>query len=94
MDTGTVSIIVSVIAVGAALGIGLGRMIHNLRRDVDARINGLDARLRTVEASLARVLGLLEGLGFTGRAIATGRESGQRRLSTGGRRRHGAGGGT
>ena len=75
MDTGTVSIIVSVIAVGAALGIGLGRMIHNLRRDVDARINGLDARingldarLRTVEASLARVLGLLEGLGFTGRA--------------------------
>ena len=36
MDTGTVSIIVSVIAVGAALGIGLGRMIHNLRR-VDAR---------------------------------------------------------
>ena len=75
MDTGTVSIIVSVIAVGAVLGIGLGRMIHNLRRDIgalisglDARINGIDARLRTIEATLARVLGLLEGLGFTGRA--------------------------
>ena len=75
MDTGTVSIIASVIAVGAALGIGLGRMIHNLRRDIDARINaidarinGIDARLRTVEATLARVLGLLEGPGFTGRA--------------------------
>ena len=68
MDTGTVPIIVSVIAVGVALGIGLGRMIHNLRRDVDARINGIDARLRTIEATLARVLGLLEGLGFTGRA--------------------------
>ena len=75
MDTGTISIIASVIAVGAALGIGLGRMIHNLRRDFDARINGLDARIngldsrmRTVEASLARLSGLLEGLGFTGRA--------------------------
>ena len=75
MDTGTVSIIVSVIAVGAALGIGLGRMIHNLRCDFDARINGLDARMngfdgrmRTVEASLARIFGLLEGLGLTGRA--------------------------
>ena len=68
MDTGTISIIVSVIAVGAALGIGLGRMIHNLRRDFDARINGLDSRMRTVEASLARLSGLLEGLGLTGRA--------------------------
>ena len=68
MDTGTVSSIVSVAAVGVALGIGLGRMNHNLRRVVDARINGLDARLRIVEASLARVLGSLEGLGFTGRA--------------------------
>ena len=68
MDTGTVSIIVSVIAVGAALGIGLGRMIHNLRRDVDARINGLDVRMHTVETSLARISGLLEGLGFRGRA--------------------------
>ena len=83
MDTGTVSIIVSVIAVGAALGIGLGRMIHNLRRDVgarfnclDARFSALDARLRTVEASLARALGLLEGLGFTGRASPPAENSG------------------
>ena len=72
---GTVSIIVSVLAVGVGLATLIITMIRGLRRDLDARIDGLDARMdgldarvRTLESAVARLTGLLEGLGLTGRA--------------------------
>ena len=79
---GTISIIVSVLAVGVGLATLIVTMIRGLRRDLDARIDGLglrmdgldarmdglDTRVRTLESALARLTGLLEGLGLTGRA--------------------------
>lgn len=74
MDS-TIAIIVSVLAVGVGLATLMITMIRGLRRDLDARIDGLetrmdglDARVRTLESALARLTGLLEGLGLTGRA--------------------------
>ena len=63
MDTSTIAVIVSVVGVGAALG----WMICGLRQDMDTRIDGLDKRIRTLELSFAKLAGLLEGLGVTGR---------------------------
>ena len=63
MDTSTIAVIVSVVGVGAALG----WMIRGLRQDMDTRIDGLDKRIRTLELSFAKLAGLLEGLGVTGR---------------------------
>ena len=65
---GTISIIVSVVAVGVAVASVNITMIRGLRRDLDERIDGLDSRVRTLEAAVARLTGLLEGLGLTGRA--------------------------
>ena len=81
MDS-TIAIIVSVVAVGVGLATLIITMIRGLRRNLDARIDGLDARMdgldarmdgldtrvRTLESALARLTGLLEGLGLTGRA--------------------------
>ena len=74
MDS-TVAIIVSVFAVGVGLATLIIAMIRGLRRDPDARIDGLetrmdslDARVRTLESALARLTGLLEVLGLTERA--------------------------
>ena len=64
MDHEAVSIMVAVIAVGVTLG----SMIRDLRHDLGRRIDGLDERMRTLEAAQARLSGLLEGLGLTGRA--------------------------
>lgn len=71
----TIAIIVSVLAVGVGLATLIITMIRGLRRDLDARIDdldarmdGLDTRVRTLESALARLTGLLEGLGLTGRA--------------------------
>ena len=78
----TIAIIVSVLAVGVGLATLIITMIRGLRRDLDARIDGLDARMDgldarmdgldtrvcTLESALARLTGLLEGLGLTGRA--------------------------
>ena len=71
----TIAIIVSVLAVGVGLATLIVTMIRGLRRDLGARIDGLgtrmdglDARVRTLESALARLTGLLEGLGLTGRA--------------------------
>ena len=71
----TIAIIVSVLAVGVGLATLIITMIRSLRRDIDARIDGLDrrmdsldARVRTLESAVARLTGLLEGLGLTGRA--------------------------
>ena len=59
MDNSTIVIIVSVVAVGATLGIGLATLIvpslRDLRRDVD------DLRER-----MARIEGLFEGFGRRG----------------------------
>ena len=77
----TIAIIVSVLAVGVGLATLMITMIRGLRRDMgarmdgldkrmnglDARMDGLDARVRTLEFALARLTGLLEGLGLTGR---------------------------
>ena len=56
----------TVIASVLGTGVALGTMIRGLRTDMDRRIDGLDARMRALEASQNRVVGLLEGLGFTG----------------------------
>ena len=85
----TIAIIVSILAVGVGLATLIITMIRGLRRDLDARIDGLgkrmdgldarmdgldtrmdglDTRVRTLESALARLTGLLEGLGLTGRA--------------------------
>ena len=71
----TIAIIVSVLAVGVGVATLIITMIRGLRRDLDARIDGLDARMDgldtrvcTLESALARLTGLLEGLGLTGRA--------------------------
>jgi len=60
MDTGTLSIIVSVVAVGATVGIGLAVLIVTTT-------GRLGVRLTAVEKETARMSGLLEGLGLTGR---------------------------
>ena len=56
----------TVIASVLGTGVALGTMIRGLRTDMDRRIDGLDARMRALEASQNRVVGLLEGLGLTG----------------------------
>ena len=60
MDTSTLSIIVSVVAVGATVGIGLAVLIVTTT-------GRLGNRLTAVEKETARMSGLLEGLGLTGR---------------------------
>ena len=64
----------TVIASVVGVGVALGTMIRGLRTDLDQRIDGLerridglDGRIRALEASQNRVVGLLEGLGLTGR---------------------------
>lgn len=78
----TIAIIISVLAVGVGLATLIITMIRSLRRGLDARIDGLgkrmdgldarmdglDTRVCTLESALARLTGLLEGLGLTGRA--------------------------
>ena len=60
MDNSTIAIIVSVVTVGATLGIGLATLIL-------ASSGRLAVRLTAVEKECARLSGLLEGLGLTGR---------------------------
>ena len=56
----------TVIASMVGVGVALGTMIRGLRSDMDRRIDGLDTRMRALEASQNRLSGLLEGLGLTG----------------------------
>ena len=63
MDDCTVALIVSVIAVGATVGIGLATLILT-------RSGRLGARPAAVEKETARLSGLVEGLGVTGRLKA------------------------
>ena len=63
------------LAVGVASASIVITMIRGLRRNLDTRIDsldtrmdGLDTRMRTLESAQARLTGLLEGLGSTGRA--------------------------
>ena len=60
----------TVIASVVGVGVALGTMIRGLRADMDRRIDGLDARMRALEASQNRVVGLLEGLGLAGQLSA------------------------
>ena len=60
MDNSTIAIIVSVVAVGTTVGIVLAALIL-------ASSGRLAARLTAVEKESARLSGLLEGLGLTGR---------------------------
>ncbi len=66
-----ISVIIAVVTVGAAVGFGLAAMIRGVRKELGARIaglderlDGLDERMRTLETTQARLYGLLEGLGF------------------------------
>ncbi len=67
MDDSTIAIIVSVVAVGAAVGIGLATLILTSSGRLAECLTAIDARLTTVEKETARLSGLLEGLGLTGR---------------------------
>ena len=67
MDDGTLAIIVSVVAVGATVGIGLATLILTSSGRLAARLTAVDARLTAVEKETARLSGLLEGLGLTAR---------------------------
>ena len=60
----------TVIASVVGVGVALGTMIRGLRTDMDRRMDGLDARMRTLESSQSRLSGLLEGLGLTGQLAA------------------------
>ena len=60
MDNGTLASIVSVVAVGTTLGIGLATLILTSS-------GRLAARLTALEKETARLSGFLEGLGLTGR---------------------------
>ena len=58
--------LVAILAVGVALAglmlrgqYGLDKRVDELRRDLTSRIDGLDARLRSVETGLAEVKGQL-----------------------------------
>lgn len=63
MDDSTIAIIVSVVAVG----VGLATLILTSSGRLAERLTAIDARLTTVEKETARLSGLLEGLGLTGR---------------------------
>lgn len=67
MDDGTIAIIVSVVAVGTTLGVGLATLILTSSGRLAARLTAVDERLMAVEKETARLSGLLEGLGLTGR---------------------------
>ena len=67
MDDSTLAIIVSVVAVGTTVGIGLATLILASSGRLAARLTTVDARLTAVEKETARLSGLLEGLGLTGR---------------------------
>lgn len=67
MDNNTIAIIVSVVAVGATLGIGLATLILTSSGRLAERLTAVDKRLTAVEKETARLSGLLEGLGLTGR---------------------------
>ena len=67
MDHSTIAIIVSVVAVGTTVGIGLATLILTSSGRLAARLTAVDVRLTAVEKETARLSGLLEGLGLTGR---------------------------
>ena len=59
MDNSTIAIIVSVVAVGATLGIGLATLIVPSLRDLRRDVNDLRERM-------ARIEGLFEGFSLRG----------------------------
>ena len=67
MDNGTIAIIVSVVAVGITLGIGLATLVPISSGRLAERLTAVATRLTAVEKETARLSGLLKGLGLTGR---------------------------
>ena len=63
---GILGVGVSLLAVGASLA----GLILTGKCDTDRRLAGMDSRLGSIEQRMARVEGLLEGLGLSGRARA------------------------
>ena len=63
MEGATIQIIVSIVSVGAVLGIGLATLIVTTT-------GRLGTRLTSVEKESARIVGLIEGLGWSGRAAS------------------------
>ena len=64
MNPDTLTIIVAIIGVGTTVGVGLATLILTTS-------GRLGIRLTAVEKETARLSGLLEGLGLTGRATPT-----------------------
>jgi hypothetical protein len=58
----------TIIATGVALAVLITYLFAWLRSDMKEGHRALEERLRAVEHEQARVAGLLEGLGLTGRA--------------------------
>ena len=50
------------------VGVALAGLILASKRDTDRRMDALEARMGSLEQRMARVEGLLEGLGLAGRA--------------------------
>ena len=67
MDSNTSAIIMAVIAVGATVGIGLASLFVISIGRLGARMTGLETRVSSLEKEVARIVGLLEGLGLTGK---------------------------
>ena len=59
--------VIAIVTVGVGLADLMLRALNRIDK-LDDRIDKLDGRLSAVEEEQARVVGLLEGLGFTGRA--------------------------
>ena len=53
-----------------SVGVALAALILRQSARLDGRIDGLEARLGAIEQRMARVEGLLEGLGFSSRVGA------------------------
>ena len=62
----TISIIVTILLVGLALG----SLVYRGQARLEGRLVAVENRLVAVEKETARIGGLLEGLGLTGRAKA------------------------
>ena len=62
----TISVIVTIVLVGLALG----SLVYRGQTRLEGRLVAVESRLVAVEKETARMGGLLEGLGLTGRAKA------------------------
>ena len=66
MDDSTIAIIVSVVAVGATVGIGLASLIVPSLRDLRRDVADLSERMADLRERMARLEGLFEGFARRG----------------------------